>query len=495
MELDEADLIRNFLFMQVPAVGQAQFHEAHWKPYESLFEQVGRYEKVPPTEFYRDYLMRNGHYCRKKTAYVEFKRQNLESAFAPIDQVTELRRFATFELWLQRPELCEKEYLRERFSEIQRLDVTTAHPLLLHLLDRHERGYLGRDELDECVRDLASFVIRRTICGEQNRGYGRWFGEVIPTLGAHPSVDLQNYWLEKGWPDNAIFVSRLAEFPIYEGEKKKCRLFLERLERAEGHREAVSLETLTIEHVLPQTVEDDESGRAWKAMLGVAWKQEKEKWAHTLGNLTLTGYNPALGNNSFATKQTMFAQSNVSLNVYFGGVTHWNVDEIKKRGIALGRAIAELWPRPSGAPYVPPQPEPEDAFEEIIQLPPGPRRTTGTLRVMIRWSKLGIAEADETILEGTAGKTHAAFLSRLIKKYDPQLAERLQRVAVVRGYRLSSNPSRDFVNQKTGEPYPAERVMGTGLSLCTGTSNDDKRRGIQRLISELELPSGSVEVL
>ena len=55
--------------------------------------------------------------------------------------------------------------------------------------------------------------------------------------------------------------------------------------------------------------------------------------------------------------------------------------------------------------------------------------------------------------------------------------------------------NRDFVNQNTGEPYPAERVPGTELSLCTGTSNDDKRRGIQQLISQLGLPSGSVEIL
>ena len=343
LPLEEADLIRNYLFMQVPTVDQAQFHEAHWKPYESRFEKVGRYEKVPPTEFYRDYLMRNGRYCRKKTAYVEFKSQNQERGLTTLAQVSELQRFATFELWLQRPELCEKEHLRERLAEIQQLDVATAHPLLMNLLDRHDRGFLSRDEFDECARDLASFVIRRTICGEQNRGYGRWFAEVIPTLGAHPSVDLRNYWLEKGWPDNSTFISRLAEFPIYKGETKKCQLFLERLEKAEGHQETVNLENLTKEHVLPQTVEDDESGRSWKRMLGTAvWKEEKEKWVHTIGNLTLTGYNPALGNNDFATKQAMFADSNVSLNAYFCRVTQWNGAEIKKRGTELARDLTTL---------------------------------------------------------------------------------------------------------------------------------------------------------
>lgn len=76
LPLEEADLIRNFLFMQVPASEQAHFHHAHWIPFECRFEKVGRYEKIPPTQFYRDYLMRTGRYCRKNTAYVEFRRQN-----------------------------------------------------------------------------------------------------------------------------------------------------------------------------------------------------------------------------------------------------------------------------------------------------------------------------------------------------------------------------------------------------------------------------------
>ena len=163
--------------MQVPPSEQASFHETRWTPYESRFEAVGRYEKVPPTHFYRNYLMREGRYCPNKRAYVEFKRQNVERGLTTVEQVTELQRFATFALWLERPELCEREYLRERLAEIHQLDISTAHPLLLNLLDRHDKGYVSREELDVCLRDLSSFVIRRTICGESTRAYGRWFPE------------------------------------------------------------------------------------------------------------------------------------------------------------------------------------------------------------------------------------------------------------------------------------------------------------------------------
>jgi len=504
LPLEEADLIRNFLFMQIPPAEQAQFHELRWKPYESRFEKVGRYEKVPPTQFYRNYLMREGRYCRNKTAYVEFKRQNFERGLTTIEQVTELQRFATFELWLQRPELCEREYLRDRLLELQQLDVTTAHPLLLNLLDRHDRGYIQRDELDECLRDLTSFIIRRTICGESTRGYGRWFPEAIPAINLHPSADLRGYWLDKGWPDDATFISRLIEFPVYQRERKKCKYLLEQLERDHGHREMANLQDLQIEHVLPQTVESDTAGQSWKAMLGATWAQEHARWVHTLGNLTLTGYNQAMGNNSFAAKQQMFAQSNVSLNAYFNGSTSWSVIDIKQRAVILGGNLARLWPRPSGAPYIARPPDPEELFEEIIDQPEQNvqvQRPHGNLQVTINWPLLGINKAVEQIRERTDALTHATFIARLLDELSPQIGEQLQRLPVARtsdnpqnGYCLSTDPERDFLNPNQNRPFAYKPIPNRPLFLFTNTDNPTKIGDIKRLARRLGFPLGSIDV-
>jgi hypothetical protein len=501
LELEESDLIRNFIFMQVPLADQTNFHEAHWRTYENRFEKVGLYKKVPPTLFYRNYLMREGRYCANKAAYVEFKRRNLERGLTPVAQLTELQRFATFELWLQRPELCERTYLRERLTEIQRLDVSTAHPLLLNLLDRHEKGSLNRDELDECLRDLASFVIRRTICGESTRPYGRWFPEAILAISTRPSVDLRRYWHEKGWPDDTAFIPSFAEFPIYLRERKKSRLLLERLERENGPPEAVNTNNLNIEHVLPQAVGDDDSGRSWRSALGSGtWSQEHEKRVHTLGNLTLTGINSELGNNSYAAKQAMFADSNVALNAYFAGINLWNGSEILKRGIALGRRIAHIWPRPNGPDgpvYIPNRPDEGPIFGDPPDPPeepntPGPN-THGNLRVIIHWSVLGISAPDESICEPKAGATHAAFLGRLIAEFGQGISEKLQWIPVARRYLLSENPEQDFVNRKTGKAFGYKPVPGTSLSVFTNSSTSEKRDDILALCTSLGLPQGGVE--
>ena len=496
LPLDEADLIRNYLFMQIPPAEQAAFHTARWTPFEKQFAAIPGFERIPPTQFYRDYLMRDGRYCRNKTTYVEFKRQNQQRGLEPAEQLSELQRFATFELWLQRPDRCGCDYLRSRLSDIQRLDATTAHPLLLNLLDRHDQGHLRREELDECLRDLAGFIIRRTICGESTRGYGRWFPEAIPTIGLNPAANLRRYWLEKGWPDDATFVECLADFPIYQREKRKCRLLLERLERGMGHREPVNLVNLPIEHVMPQTIDEGPVGQTWRTALGHEWEQEHAHWLHSLGNLTLTGYNQALGNGSFSAKKEVFAEGNLSLNSYFSGVEQWNGREIKQRAVLLGERLTRLWPRPGGHPLVPGPREEEP--QEPAQ-PPGIHHHGG-LHVVIHWSMLGVDLPDEPIQGASGAAAHSKLIGRLLAELSPHIKERLTQIPVARtsdnpetGYRLSATPERDFLNPNTGLPFGSRLVLGTQLYLFTNTDTPRKISDINRLARRLGLPAGSIQ--
>jgi hypothetical protein len=314
-------------------------------------------------------------------------------------------------------------------------------------------------------------------------------------------VDLRRYWVEKGWPDDATFIARLAEFPIYIREKKKCRLLLERLESEQGQREAVNPANLSIEHVLPQTVENDEAGRSWQAALGLSWAQEHDKWMHALGNLTLTGTNPELGNNTFAAKRAIFARSNVSLNAYFANVPDWNGLEIKNRGIELGRFIVRVWPRPDGAPYVPMSSPAADIFENLGVEPPAPRSeqpaTHGRLRDVIHWSLLGQNEINdpEVIQEPKDALTHAKLIGRLIEVWGPTMSERLQQIPVARGdsFSLSPNPERDFINAAQGTVFNHKLVPGTHLYIFTNTDKNRKVQDILLLVRRLGFPPGSIE--
>jgi hypothetical protein len=118
------------------------------------------------------------------------------------------------------------------------------------------------------------------------------------------------------------------------------------LEESYGHKEKVDPLTLTIEHVLPQTLDDTAAGRSWKEALGDKWFEEHQQWVHVLGNLTLSGYNPEMSNNSYDVKRQALVSSNLVLNAYFKERETWNATDIQERGGALAKQVARLWPNP-----------------------------------------------------------------------------------------------------------------------------------------------------
>ena len=76
------------------------------------------------------------------------------------------------------------------------------------------------------------------------------------------------------------------------------------LRRLENHarKERVLLEEYTVEHIMPQ---NENLSPEWQVALGEDWRDIHNKYLHTLGNLTLTAYNPEYGDKSFPEKRDM----------------------------------------------------------------------------------------------------------------------------------------------------------------------------------------------
>ncbi len=121
----------------------------------------------------------------------------------------------------------------------------------------------------------------------------------------------------------------------------RTKLILESLESSLT-KEKVKPDNLTIEHIMPQTLTKE-----WKTMLGGNQAATHKKWLHTLGNLTLTGYNSELSNKPFEDKLSLLKDSNVTLNQYFRKVKVdvWNEKAIKSRAEYLADIAIKVWPR------------------------------------------------------------------------------------------------------------------------------------------------------
>ena len=110
------------------------------------------------------------------------------------------------------------------------------------------------------------------------------------------------------------------------------------LRRLENHerKERVPVDEYTIEHIMPQ---NENLSAEWRAAIGSEWQQVQARWLHTLGNLTLTGYNAEYSDHPFVKKRDMtggLRESPLRLNEGLGALDVWNEDTIRERAEAIG---------------------------------------------------------------------------------------------------------------------------------------------------------------
>ncbi|GAA9852267.1 hypothetical protein VN0606_13240 [Helicobacter pylori] len=96
---------------------------------------------------------------------------------------------------------------------------------------------------------------------------------------------------------------------------------------------------------MPQTLTEE-----WKKDLGENFQEIHDKYLHTIGNLTLTGYNDKYSNKSFQEKKGMekgFKNSPLRLNRDLKGLESFGEEEIKKRANDLADWALKIWTYPN----------------------------------------------------------------------------------------------------------------------------------------------------
>lgn len=337
-KLTPADLIRNFLLMQVHVGDQERLFKTYWLPIQQALN-------ADLTEFVRHYLMKEGKILREAEVYLELKDRLAGSTPAQAEAfLSDLHRhgmfYARFVDSLAEPDA----EIAERFDRIRRLKVTVAYPFLLRVFEAFDTGLLDKEQILQTLDLLESFVIRRAVCGVPTNQLRRIFPPVFDATGGPGPTFVDGLRRQLGGhrcPDDRSFSSALATDPLYATSEKntRLRLILERIERSFGHKEPADLSKASIEHVLPQTPTQE-----WLSDLGddatVKWGQA----VHTLGNLTLSAYNAELSNQPFSIKKHALLESNFVLNQHFRDIDRWTDERIRERGTILAQRALQVWP-------------------------------------------------------------------------------------------------------------------------------------------------------
>lgn len=83
-----------------------------------------------------------------------------------------------------------------------------------------------------------------------------------------------------------------------------------------------------------------------KIDLGKKAVEIHEKYVHCIGNLTVTGYNSEMSNESFEEKKRLYQESNIYINKALSKIDAWNEIEIMKRSEWLIKEICSIWQCP-----------------------------------------------------------------------------------------------------------------------------------------------------
>jgi uncharacterized protein with ParB-like and HNH nuclease domain len=336
LPLTQADLIRNYLLMRIHRKHQDAVFTDFWLPMQTTLG-------ANLTEFIRHFLMRNASFIKLNEVYATLKSAVEDcSEQQTIEYLETLNRFSVYYQNIIEPESESDVAIKDRLFALKRLDVTTAYPFLLDLFDDRACQRCTDDVFIDVLEMLETFLVRRFVCSVPTHDLNKFFPTVLAQAKQYPSITegVADILSKRSFPRNAEFKRNFVSLKMYgSGERGiKTKLILERIEESFGHKEEVQMKDLTIEHIMPQTLTD-----WWKAHLGVNWEHIYERCVHTVGNLTLTGYNPSLSNSSFDEKKAIYSGSHVEMTKRISG-EGWTEQEIKNRAEELYERAIIVWP-------------------------------------------------------------------------------------------------------------------------------------------------------
>lgn len=348
-KLSEADLIRNFVLMDLTPAHQERMYEDYWFPMEKEF--TGKNEKLFD-EFVRHYLtLKTGQIPRIDDIYEAFKAHAFELQVAGQsrdDLVIDLSKHAK---WFVAMALGKESRLRlaKLFAEIDQLRASVVYPFTLRLYRDFAGGTLPEEQFASILDGVISYVFRRAVCRVPTNSLNKTFASLGSSI--NPSNYVESIWgrlltlpTYKRFPTDDEFAESLRTADLYNFQRAP---YLFRKLENHGRKEEVSIAEYSIEHIMPQ---NENLSPAWQSALGPDWQGIHERLLHTLGNLTLTGYNPEYSDKPFAKKRDMkggFRESPLRLNDGLGQLDTWSATEIEARASHLASKAVGIWTRPT----------------------------------------------------------------------------------------------------------------------------------------------------
>ncbi|MGL2801237.1 GmrSD restriction endonuclease domain-containing protein [Helicobacter pylori] len=343
IELTQTDLIRNYILMGLEPEKQKIFYKKYWRAMEENFKQ----NETLFNQFVRHYLtIKTGDIPNISKVYEAFKRYQQERGIETEVLLQDLQKYCGYFCQIAFKKEADKE-LNKALSFLVDLEMDVIYPLLLELYSDYSDGVLSKQDFILIIYLTESYICRRAVCGLGTNGLNKIFASFTKKINKDQYLEsIKAHFLSlettKGkFPKDSEFKNLFITIDFYNLKEKKY--FFERLEDF-NTKEPVNTKECTIEHIMPQTLTEE-----WERDLGENFQAIHDKYLHTIGNLTLTGYNQEYSNNSFQEKRDMekgFKDSPLRLNQSLKDLESFGEKEIEKRANDLADFALKIWTYP-----------------------------------------------------------------------------------------------------------------------------------------------------
>lgn len=352
VKLTGADLIRNFLLMNLDSDTQDQYYTKYWKKIEDnvssnskelemffrMYLAVKKYILVPKNNVYRNFV-----------EYVESEAIPINSLFKNLLEYAKIYRI------INRVDLLSlDEELQKPLTDFRKVNSDIPLSAVMEFFKLFQMGQIDAATLGQVLDTINAFMIRRSICDIDSQNISKLFPTTLKKVIEICADDYSNLVtvFNQELIGNSIDTSgsymptdsQMHEFLVNANVYKRpaLRIILDRLELNDNPA-PVDLSKLSIEHLMPQTPTEE-----WLEELDT----DEETYVanlHRLGNLTLAAKvdNSKMSNLQWEYKNAVLeSTAHLKLNMEIIPIKKWTIDQINKRTDKLINKICETFPYP-----------------------------------------------------------------------------------------------------------------------------------------------------
>ncbi|GAA8856435.1 hypothetical protein HpRN190_07920 [Helicobacter pylori] len=296
--------------------------------------------------FFRHYLtIKTREIPNVNKVYVAFKDYRQKEGIGMEDLLKDLQKYCGYFRRIVFKKEADKD-LNKALGFLVDLEMDVIYPLLLELYSDYSDGVLSKADFIPIIALIESYICRRAVCGLGTNSLNKVFSSFAKHIQKDEyfeslKVHFGSLTEKQRFPKNDEFKDCFITIDFYKFQKREY--FFERLENFD-RKERVYTQEYTIEHIMPQTLREE-----WERDLGENFQEIHDKYLHTIGNLTKTGYNTEYRNKSFQEKRDMergFKDSPLRLNQGLRDLESFGEEEIKKRANDLADLALKIWTYP-----------------------------------------------------------------------------------------------------------------------------------------------------